>query len=65
MKTAISNMETAYNNLSIGLGLLTSLIRLRGSYTEGVCYSILMMNMVVPMIDRFVRNVSFGGGLKK
>lgn len=50
---------------AIGLGLLTSLIRLRGSYTEGVCYSILMMNMVVPMIDRFVRNVSFGGGLKK
>ena len=50
---------------AIGLGLLTSLIRLRGSYTEGVCYSILMMNMVTPMIDRFVRNVSFGGGQKK
>ena len=50
---------------AIGLGVLTSLIRLRGSYTEGVCYSILMMNMVTPMIDRFVRNVSFGGGLKK
>ena len=49
---------------AIGLGVLTSLIRLRGSYTEGVCYSILMMNMVTPMIDRFVRNVSFGGGLK-
>lgn len=49
----------------IGLGLLTSLIRLRGSYTEGVCYSILMMNMVTPMIDRFVRNISFGGGAKK
>ena len=50
---------------AIGLGLLTSLIRLRGSYAEGVCYSILMMNMVTPMIDRFVRNVSFGGGQKK
>lgn len=50
---------------AIGLGVLTSLIRLRGSYTEGVCYSILMMNMVTPMIDRFVRNVSFGGGQKK
>lgn len=50
---------------AIGLGILTSLIRLRGSYAEGVCYSILMMNMVTPMIDRFVRNVSFGGGQKK
>jgi electron transport complex protein RnfD len=50
---------------AIGLGVLTSLIRLRGSYSEGVCYSILMMNMVTPMIDRFVRNVSFGGGQKK
>ena len=49
---------------AIGLGVLTSLIRLRGSYTEGVCYSILMMNMVTPMIDRFVRNVSFGGDRK-
>ncbi len=50
---------------AIGLGLLTSLIRLRGSYAEGVCYSILMMNMCTPMIDRFVRKVSFGGGAKK
>ena len=49
----------------IGCGLLTCFIRRFGSYPEGVCYSILMMNMVTPMIDRFVRNVSFGGGLKK
>ena len=44
---------------AICLGILTSLIRLRGSYTEGVCYSILMMNMATPFIDKFVRNVSF------
>lgn len=50
---------------AIGLGVLTALIRLRGSYTEGVCYSILIMNMVTPFIDRYVRNISFGGGAKK
>lgn len=50
---------------AIGLGVLTALIRLRGSYTEGVCYSILIMNMVTPFIDRYVRNTSFGGGAKK
>ncbi len=50
---------------AIGLGVLTALIRLRGSYTEGVCYSILIMNMVTPFIDRCVHNTSFGGGAKK
>ena len=50
---------------AIGLGVLTALIRLRGSYVEGVCYSILMMNMVTPLIDKYVRNTCFGGGAKK
>jgi len=27
-------------------------IRLWGGYPEGVCYSILIMNAVVPLIDR-------------
>lgn len=49
---------------AIGLGLLTSLIRLRGSYIEGVCYSILIMNMLTPLIDRYVHTVPFGGGAK-
>lgn len=47
---------------AVGLGLLTSLIRLRGSYPEGVCYSILIMNMLSPLIDEYVINVPFGGG---
>lgn len=49
---------------AIGLGLITSLIRLRGGYIEGVCYSILIMNMVTPLIDRYITNTSFGGGKK-
>jgi electron transport complex protein RnfD len=36
----------------IGCGILTSVIRLWGGYPEGVCYSILIMNMFVPLIDR-------------
>ena len=35
-----------------GCGLLTALIRTFGSYPEGVSYSILIMNLTVPLIDR-------------
>ena len=49
---------------ALGLGILTALIRLRGSYVEGVCYSILIMNMLTPLIDRYVTNVPFGGGAR-
>ena len=47
---------------AIGLGLITALIRLRGGYIEGVCYSILIMNMLTPLIDRYIVNTPFGGG---
>jgi electron transport complex protein RnfD len=39
----------------IGCGILTSMIRLKGGYPEGVSYSILIMNMTVPLIDRLTR----------
>jgi len=39
----------------IGCGILTSIIRLKGGYPEGVCYSILLMNTTVPLIDRLTR----------
>lgn len=51
--------------MGIGCGLLTAIIRLYGGYPEGVSYSILLMNLVVPMIDRFVIPKSFGGGAVK
>lgn len=44
----------------IGCGLITSIIRLWGGYPEGVSYSILLMNMVTPLIDRFVKPKRFG-----
>ncbi len=51
--------------MGIGCGLLTSIIRLYGGYPEGVSYSILLMNLVVPVIDRFMIPKSFGGGAVK
>lgn len=45
---------------AIGCGVLTVLIRLYGGYPEGVCYSILLMNTTVPLIDRWTRPRVFG-----
>ncbi|RCX16274.1 electron transport complex protein RnfD [Anaerobacterium chartisolvens] len=47
--------------MGVGCGLLTSVIRLYGGYPEGVSYSILLMNLVVPLIDRYMVPKSFGG----
>ena len=44
----------------VGCGLLTALIRIFGGYPEGVNYSILIMNAMVPMIDRLTRSRIFG-----
>ena len=44
----------------IGCGALTVLIRLRGSYPEGVSYAILFMNAVVPLIDRYTKTRVYG-----
>ena len=38
----------------ICLGFLTMIIRLKANYPEGVLFSILMMNMLTPLIDSFV-----------
>ncbi|HEY8891123.1 MAG TPA: RnfABCDGE type electron transport complex subunit D [Clostridium sp.] len=45
---------------AIGAGAITVLIRLKGGYPEGVCYSILLMNAVTPLIDRFMKPIKFG-----
>ena len=43
-----------------GLGLLTCLIRFFGGLSEGVCYSILIMNILTPLIDRYTRGRIYG-----
>lgn len=45
---------------AFGAGALTVLIRLKGGYPEGVCYAILLMNAVTPLIDRYLVPRKFG-----
>lgn len=45
---------------AVGIGLITMLIRLWGSYPEGMSFAILIMNSVVPLIDKYVRPKRFG-----
>lgn len=49
----------------IGCGVITMLIRLVGGYPEGVSYSILLMNLTVPLLDRYTKPGVFGGKKKK
>ncbi|MGL5694080.1 MAG: RnfABCDGE type electron transport complex subunit D [Peptostreptococcaceae bacterium] len=45
---------------ALGAGLITTIVRLQGGYPEGVCYSILLMNALTPLIDRLVKPKKFG-----
>ena len=45
---------------ALGCGLITAIIRLYGGYPEGVCYSIILMNTAVPLIDRFTKPRIYG-----
>lgn len=45
---------------AIGCGIITSVIRIWGNYPEGVSFSILLMNALVPLIDRFATKKPFG-----
>jgi len=44
----------------VGCGLLTFVIRKYGGYPEGVSFSIMLMNLVVPLIDRCTRPAIYG-----
>ena len=44
----------------IGCGVFTVVIRLVGGYPEGVSYSILLMNIAVPLIDKYTLPKIFG-----
>ncbi len=49
---------------ALGIGILVSLIRIKGGYPEGTAYAILIMNGVVPLIDRYIRAKKLGGVIK-
>lgn len=44
----------------VGCGLLTMIIRLWGGYPEGVSFAILIMNSLVPIIDRHIKPKRIG-----
>jgi electron transport complex protein RnfD len=44
----------------IGAGLITMIIRRWGGYPEGCSYSILLMNLTTPLIDRYTKPGAFG-----
>ncbi len=45
---------------SVALGVLTMIIRQLAGMPEGVCYSILFMNAVTPLIDRYTKVKPYG-----
>ena len=49
----------------IGCGLLTVLIRRFGSYPEGVCYSILIMNCCTWLLDKYIKPTIYGAPKKE
>lgn len=48
----------------IGCGVITMMIRTYGSYPEGVSFSILLMNILTPHIEKLTRTKPFGGKKK-
>lgn len=45
---------------ALGAGILTGIIRIKGGFPEGVSYSILLMNVATPLINKFTSPRVFG-----
>ncbi len=48
----------------IGIGVLTVLIRFFGAYPEGISFAILIMNSVVPLLNKYIKPRRFGKEVK-
>ena len=46
--------------MGLGCGIITVLIRIFGGYPEGVSYSIIIANLLVPLIERVTVPTPFG-----
>lgn len=49
----------------IGIGIITILIRVWGSYPEGISFAILIMNAFVPLINKYIKPKRFGEKVAK
>jgi Na+-translocating ferredoxin:NAD+ oxidoreductase subunit D len=47
-----------------GIGIITVVIRVYGSYPEGVSFAILIMNAAVPLINKYIKPSRFGKEVK-
>lgn len=50
--------------MGVGCGIITMVVRLWGSYPEGVSFSILLMNIMTPLIDQLCIKLTYGGAKK-
>lgn len=44
----------------VGIGLITAVIRVFGSYPEGISFAILIMNACTPLINKYIKPKRFG-----
>jgi electron transport complex protein RnfD len=49
---------------AICIGVITVVIRLFGSYPEGISFAILIMNAFVPLINSYFKPRRFGSKIK-
>ena len=63
----VTSPTSPFGKALIGViaGLMTVLIRVAGSYPEGVMYSIAFINVISPAIDKFVSGRTTDGQFKK
>jgi electron transport complex protein RnfD len=54
------SVRSAQIVFGVACGALTTLIRLKGGYPEGVMFAILLMNCFAPLLDRGMRSRVFG-----
>lgn len=54
------SMPWAQVVFGIGCGVITCVIRQFGGYAEGVCFSILLMNLTVPLLEKAFRPRIYG-----
>ena len=52
--------QTVMRIFGVGSGIFTVLIRLWGAYPEGMSFAIMIMNSVVPLINKYVKPRRFG-----
>lgn len=58
----VTSPTTKTGNIIYGIlaALITTFIRIKGGYPEGVCYSILLCNIIAPQIDRYFIPKKYG-----